>query len=189
MKLARNIGVVMLLCQGAGICANTPINNGLLQSDMNGNQKRITNLADVVTTTLTVSGQSVNVVVTNGVDLLNGFDMVVAAAGANTNFYWWDFGRTNSNGQKVIYGYLTATNDVAFYGPTNHKQWSLLSYNVVASGANRRVYIPSTLPHFNTNGFVLGGGYYYFTLTNGNEFRMSIQSNRTLSTIWSTFGQ
>lgn len=123
---------------------------------------------------------------TNVPAIFGGFTLTPVT---NTDLYWWDFGVTNALGQKLIYATLQATNDVEFIGVTNCTKWGTLSFNVVASGADRLVRLPTGLPHLDTFGLTLTNGAYQLTLTNGNEFRMTIQSNSTLSTLWTTFGQ
>lgn len=105
-----------------------------------------------------------------------------------TNYFLLDFGKTNLLAQPLIYASAIATNDVVFTGTTNLLQWGVLSANVVASGANRTIYVPQW-PHFITNGWFSSNGFYGIVLTNGNEFRLTVQSNLTLSTTWATFGQ
>lgn len=100
-----------------------------------------------------------------------------------------DFGRTNNAGLKLVYASYSATNDVVITGLTNFFQWSILSVNIVASGADRNIYVPSTWPHFNTQNWELQGSKLHLTLTNGNELRLTLQTNITLSTTWATFGQ
>lgn len=104
-----------------------------------------------------------------------------------TNF-WWDMGLTNAYGP-IVYRTITATQNVNFLGVTNSRQWGQLSINVVASGTNRLITVPTNLPHLNTNGLALMGSRYGIWLTNGNEYRITVQSNSTLSTLWTTFGQ
>lgn len=130
---------------------------------------------------------------TNLVSLRDGFMMGVASKSVNTNQYWWDFGKA-TNGLHEIYASLDGTNSVQFLGVTNGLMWQPFSFNVVARGGNITMYMPTNLPHFNTNFWTLSGSLYALTLTNGNEFRMTLQSNQsggspTLSTLWTTFGQ
>jgi len=120
---------------------------------------------------------------------LDGFDMLPVAQGNPSNIYWLDFGKSNAAGTPLVYATLTATNDVRFAGITNCDKWRMLSFNVVASGGNRLIQMPTNFPHISTNGLTYANGSYQLTLTNGNEFRMTIQSNSTLSTLWTTFGQ
>jgi hypothetical protein len=122
-----------------------------------------------------------------GTNYVTPFGEQIYPVSQGTNF-WWDMGRTNVYGP-TVYFTIQATNDVNFLGITNSRQWGLLSVNVVASGANRLISLPNTLPHLNTNGLTLVGSRYTITLTNGNEFRFTAESNSTLSTIWATFGQ
>ena len=178
-------------------------------TDVNGNQQCITNLAclevsDITATT--INATNINVATLNitsnltfnnlslrpTVDLLNVYDLAtnLVTPGA-TNRYQLDFGHTNAIGATNIYATLRATNDVRFDMPTNGIRGSLLSFNVVAAGANRVIYMPTNLPHLDTNeaGFALSGSLYTLVLTNGNEFWMSLQSNQTLSTITRVVGQ
>ena len=105
-----------------------------------------------------------------------------------TNFYI-DFNIPSTRGY-YIYQSVIATNDVFFTRITNAVQWREVSINVLASGGTRRIGFTTNLPHANTNGLTIINGCYSFYLTNGNEFRISVQTNgATLSTIWSTFGQ
>ncbi len=110
---------------------------------------------------------------------------IFAVNGTNV---WLDFGLTNDSGP-IVYQTLIATNNVNFLGPTNAEIWRLISLNVFASGADRTLSIPTNLPHLNTNGLILGGSTFRLVLTNGNEFRITLQSNLSLSTLWTTFGQ
>jgi hypothetical protein len=133
-----------------------------------------------------------NIVITN-INIIGaietGYTNPPASTTSATNFYWFDFGISNSFGQNCIYATLLATNNVDFLGVTNLNIWKLLSVNVVASGGNRVIALPNTWPHFNTNGWTSNGNIFYLTLTNGNEFRITIQSNITQSVIWTTVGQ
>jgi hypothetical protein len=106
-------------------------------------------------------------------------------ASGGTNF-WLDCGRTNASGSRYIYHTILATNDVSFIGPTNCVSGSILSVNVVSTGGDRLISFPPLLPHLDTNGLTFEGGRYHLTLANGNEFRMTIQSNITMSTLWYT---
>jgi hypothetical protein len=118
----------------------------------------------------------------------NGYIFQPQYTSGGTNYYVWDLGGLNPAAQP-IYASLTASAPSYFLGVTNGIKWGLLSFNVVASGGNQVIAVADTLPHFNTNGWSHVSGTYYFTLTNGNEFRMTVQSNSTLSTTWQTFGQ
>lgn len=117
------------------------------------------------------------------------FDVLQVYPDSQGTNFWWNCGRTNSSGQTYIYQSILATNDVNFTGVTNCVMGSILSFNVVASGADIQISVPASLPHLDTNGLALAGAVYSLTLTNGNEFRMTLQSNITLSTLWTTFGQ
>lgn len=118
------------------------------------------------------------------------FGTNITAFSGGTN-YWLDFNLTNNNPRGYyIYQSVVATSDVFFLGVTNAIKWRLISVNVLASGGDRRIGIPTSLPHLNTNGTTLIGSYYTFTLTNGNEFRITVETNgATISTLWDVFGQ
>jgi len=114
----------------------------------------------------------------------------VSSAGG-TNFYWMDCGKTNANDGVYNYATLGVSNvTVDLMGPTNAVFGSLLSFNVFCNGgSNDTILLPDSLPHLNTNGLTHTTPFYWFVLTNGNEFRFTVQSNGTLSTTWATFGQ
>ncbi len=144
---------------------------------------------DVLSIVTNLFASSTSFGVTNrGAAILSGFTLTPSA---NLTNFWWDFGRTNANGERLIYATLGATTNVNFVGITNCNQWSILSFNLVASGSDVFVTFPSeVLPHFDSSyiaNFDLGR--FGFWLTNGNEFRMTLQSNSTLSTLCATFGQ
>lgn len=153
-----------------------------------------TNLVVVLTTnindggiTATITAQPLNGKFSAGIE--DGYIFAPQSGSSSaTNYFLLDFGRTNTLGQGLIYASSVATNDVVFTSITNLTQWGLLSLNVVASGANRTIYVPQW-PHFITNGWFSTNGFYGMVLTNGNEFRLTVQSNLTLSTTWATFGQ
>lgn len=130
--------------------------------------------------------------VTNMGAALDGAQIFSSGFVNGADRYAMDFKRTNALGQILIYGSIVATNN-ARLEITNCVQWSLLSINVIASGATVRVLLPYPLPHLSTNGFTIfttnSITNYSLFLTNGNEFRLTLQSNVTMSTLWSTFGQ
>jgi hypothetical protein len=108
---------------------------------------------------------------------------------AATNNYWIDFGTLFGG---PMYGSILATNQyTCLFGLTNCARGKMFSINVDPSGANTTVLFPTNLfPHLNTNGLSTLGSFYSITITNGNEFRLSLQSNwTTLSSTWATFGQ
>lgn len=113
------------------------------------------------------------------------------ANGADT--YLLDFQLTNGTGQKLIYRTIAATNNCRLI-VTNAQTWGLLSLNIIASNINTLVLFPYPLPHLDTNGLTLfttnSITNYSLTLSNGNELRLSLQSNAvTMSSLWQTFGQ
>lgn len=113
---------------------------------------------------------------------------VIGSANNQTN-YALDFNRTNSRGY-YIYQSINGTNHVYFQYTTNATTWRLISLNVFANGGDRRIGIPTNLPHLNTNGLTLAGAYYILTLSNQNEFRITLETNGvTMSTLWAVFGQ
>lgn len=113
---------------------------------------------------------------------------VIGSANSQTN-YALDFNRTNSRGY-YIYQSVNGTNHVYFQYTTNATTWRLISINVFANGGDRQIGIPTNLPHLNTNGLTLAGNYYILTLTNQNEFRITLETNGvTMSTLWAVFGQ
>jgi hypothetical protein len=185
----------------------TPVLNGFLQSDFDGNQFCIVNLgcleagsitaSNINTTNLNVSTIN-SVSVANFLNIRSSFDPFTVVDMATNLFksgtpneYWIDWGHTNNLGQTNIYGTLTATADVKLHLPTNGVRGSLWSFNVVASGANRTITLETNMPHFDTNGgFALNGSSLYsLLLSNGCELRMSFQSNSTMSVLWKTTGQ
>lgn len=189
-------GLFALLLIVAAV-SRKPLENAFLQNNLDGNQKCITNLACIEATSgafsnltvvtingVTVAGANANV---NLLEVFNmGTNLVTQGA---TNHYWLDMAHTNSAGLIDIYATLSATNDIQFEMPTNGFRGALLSFNVLASGADRIIYMPTNFPHFNTNdaGFALAGIKYVLRLTNGTEFRLSVQSNNTYSTLSRTF--
>jgi hypothetical protein len=205
----------VLIVLGFLIAATTPkygLYGSFLQSNMDGNQQCITNLAciqagtgtfnNINATNATINNLTVsninNVSVNNlllgrisTVDMMAVIDMATNLFKAGTpNEYWIDWGHTNSLGQTNIYASLAASSDVKLHLPTNGIRGSLMSFNIVAVGGNRTITIETNMPHFDTNGgFALSGSLYSLLLTNGCELRMSMQSNQTMSTIWRTFGQ
>jgi len=114
---------------------------------------------------------------TNVSATLDGFKMSPAVSTATTNSYWWDFGKTNALGQKLIYATLNATNTVNFLGATNGQLWSLLSVGVLANGADRNILFPTNLPFFSTNNMTLTNGAYLLTLSNNTLLRFTLESN------------
>lgn len=173
-----------------------PILRLLLQQDADGGGNSFTNLLNLVASNATlqrISGPATNQFGSGSGSLLNSSNYVnkigveIFSASNSTN-YWWDFGLTNDAGP-IVYQTVFATNNVNFLGVTNVRQWAQISMNVVARSADRTISIPTNLPHLNTNGLQIGGSTYRLVLTNGNEFRITIQSNITLSTIWTCFGQ
>lgn len=129
---------------------------------------------------------------TNVAATLDGVQLFSQGFANNADFYWLDFYRTNTFGQVLIYQTIIATNN-ARMTMTNLNRWSLLSLNVIASGSTVMLLLPYPLPHLNTNGFTIyvtnSITNYALFLTNGNEFRLTLQSNYTLSSLWSVFGQ
>lgn len=206
-------GILIATVLGFVLAASVPrmsIRFGLLQGDTDGNQQCITNLAcisagtgtfnNLNATNLTVyQNLTVTTINNNPVsafgggtcDVLSvldmGSDLVVQA---QTNTYYINWGHTNSVGQTNIYASLQATNDVQILHPTNGIRGSLMSFNVVAWGGDRVVFLDTNWPHFDTNGgFVLAGSKYVMYLTNHNELRVTIQSNVVDSLLWAVFGQ
>lgn len=118
---------------------------------------------------------------------LQGLQIFKSSVTNGIDTYLLDFGRTNSLGQPYIYNSILATNRSRMV-VTNCSQWGLLSLNVVAS-ANVFVFFPTNLPHLDTNGLTFSNGVWGLVLTNGNELRMTFQSNITMSSLWTTFGQ
>ena len=113
-----------------------------------------------------------------------------------------DFGHTNNFGQTNIYATIDATNNVNISGFTHFNMWGILSVNIFADGGNRTVWFPGNWwnpPNADlaTNNLVISGSQYYIVLNNGNELRLTLQSNAPppavtsnhLSVIWTTFGQ
>lgn len=173
------------------IAAATPISFLKLMSDADGNQHSITNLASISVDE--IHGDATNQFAAGsgggGLTSSNYVNKIgVAIYPTDKTNFWWDFGLTNDAGP-IVYQTISATNNVNFLGVTNGFQWGLISVNVTAVSGDRIISVPTNLPHFNTNGFTLSGTSYRFTLTNGNEFRISVHSNSTLSTMWATFGQ
>ena len=208
-----------LFAMVAASVPRTPLRYPLLQTDMDGGGQCITNLGclqvgSVSATTITTSNlfatnitaqtlnvSNVNVATINNnsfstlcnVQLLEVFDMgtnaVLQAAG--TNRYWMDMKHTNAMGQIDIYATLVPTNDVQIELPTNGFRGGLLSFNILARGADRVVFFPTNFAAFNTNdaGLVLAGSRYVGHLTSGNEYRFTIQSNVTYSLLSKSIGQ
>lgn len=149
------------------------------------------NQSDVTFSNVTLNGTTSGSL-TNFGATLDGVQIYSQGFTNDADLYWLDFNRTNEFGQVLIYHSIVATNN-ARLTITNNLQWRLLSINVIASGATVRVLLPYPLPHLNTNGFTIyttnSITNYSLFLTNGNEFRFTIQSNVTYSTLWSTFGQ
>jgi hypothetical protein len=155
-------------------------------------------LISTLNTTLNTSSNSLvslinttsNALVTAiGASIENGYVMSPTVVHGATNVYWMDFGMT-ANGLPLLYATLSGTTSfVQLAGPTNCSMWKLLSLNVIASGADRTILVPDSFPHFTTNGWTHAAPYYSIVLTNGNELRLTIQSNITLSTTWQTYGQ
>ncbi len=194
-----------LMLAGAS-AAPLPLYQPKMQSDMNGGGFSITNLAGFAATNMSVT----NLVVSNAYFITitgpatNQFGTGSSGSTVGTNYvtpigsqiypdsqgtnFWWNMGLTNAYGP-VVYFSITGTNNGNFLGVTNSRQWGLLSVNFVASGADRLITIPTNLPHLSTNGLTLMGSRYGFTLTNGNEFRITLESNVTLSTLWTVIGQ
>ena len=121
----------------------------------------------------------------------SGYNMQPASINGATNYYWLDCGKTVGSSQNMIYASLSATNaNTEFLGLTNAVMWDLLSVNVDAVGGNTTVLVPDSWPHFNTTGWTHVAPFYSIILTNGNEMRLTAQTNyNTLSTTWATFGQ
>jgi hypothetical protein len=213
--VAGTISAIVLV---AATVPRVGINNGLLQSNLDGGLKCITNLAclqvgsidstSITSTSITTSNlnsQNINTSNLNlttinnnpvstlcNVQLLEVFDLKTnAVVSAATNRYWMDMAHTNSHGQVDIYATITPTNDIQLELPTNGFRGGLLSVNVLARGANRTIFFPIQFSAFNTNdaGMALKGSRYVLVLTNGNEFRFTIQSNDTYSVMTKTFGQ
>jgi hypothetical protein len=121
----------------------------------------------------------------------SGYPMPSASINGATNFYWLDFGHQNPDGGNAIYASLSATNsNTEFIGLTNAAMWDSLSVNIDAIGLNSIILVPDSWPHFNTNGWTHVAPFYSLPLTNGNELRLTVQTNySTLSTTWQTTGQ
>ena len=119
------------------------------------------------------------------------YTLTPAASAGGTNFYWMDCGKVNVQGGIYSYATLGTSNvTVDLMGPTNAVFGSLLSFNVVCNGgSNDTILLPDSLPHLNTNGLTHSAPFYSLVLTNGNEFRGTLQSNYSLSFTWATFGQ
>lgn len=116
-----------------------------------------------------------------GVNLLEVFSMYPASQFTN---FLLDFRRTNSNGERLIYGTLTATNNVYLIGLSNCVRGSLLSFNMIASGSSRTLIVESNLvPHFDTNVWTIAGTRLQVLLQTGHEARLTFQSNDTYSAI------
>lgn len=97
---------------------------------------------------------------------------------------WVDFSRTNSLGEELIYGTMTATNNVFLYGLSNCVRGSLVSFNVIAASTNRLLSISTNLiPHPDTNVWTLSGARYQVLLTTNHEARITFQSNDTFSAV------
>lgn len=195
IKISQFPAVKTLASNQLFIIATPGVNNQALQAafildavwNFSSNTLALSNILYGLTNSVPFQNQG------NVTSLRDGFMMSVAGAVSNTNQYWWDFGKT-TNGQHVIYASLDGTNDLQFLGVTNGLMWQPLSFNVVARGKNINMFMPTNLPHFNTNGWTLNAPFYVYILTNGNEFRMTSQSNQlggvpTFSTLWTTFGQ
>lgn len=125
---------------------------------------------------------------TNGYDataIRDGYFFTLANGSTlATNYFWMDFGRTNAFGQHLIYASAIATNDIVILGPTNCATWGLLSFNLLASGADRKVYFPPVIFGLNTNGLSFTNGWAFTTVSNGYLWRSTTQSNSVLETIW-----
>lgn len=199
------------------IAATVPrfaLKNALMQTDMDGGQECITNLeciqvGSITTTYLTVTDTASieNLTVNNlntttinsnsfttlcNVQLLEVFNMLTNdVLQGSTNRYWLDMQHTNALGQIDIYATLTPTNDAQFELPTNGFRGGLLSFNVLARGADRTLFFPTNFAAFNTNdgGLARAGSRFVVHLTNGNELRWTIQSNDTYSVMTKIFGQ
>jgi hypothetical protein len=115
------------------------------------------------------------------VNLLEVFSMNPFSQVTNV---WIEMGRTNSNGERLIYGTMTATNHVYLFGLSNAVRGSLLSFNVIASGGSRSITINSNLvPHFDTNVWTVAGARLQVLLQQNHEARLTFQSNDTMSVI------
>lgn len=132
-----------------------------------------------------------NFISTNFYTASNSFAGVILNPVSNGTNFLLDFAATNAYGVTALYHSILATNDVTL-AVTNAYQWGLISMNAVASGGDRVISVPTNTfhpPSFYTNGWVVSGPYYSLTLSNGNELRMTYQSNITFSTTWQTYGQ
>jgi hypothetical protein len=126
-----------------------------------------------------------NTAIRDGVEV---FPFALSNTAPTAAVYWMDSGRTNAQGQRLIYQSINATNGVMLWGLTNCQRWDLLSMNIVASSTNRWIYFPTNLPHFDTNGMTLeasrGWGLLLFT---NHNLVFTLQSNAlTMTTIWVT---
>jgi hypothetical protein len=167
------LGVLLVMTIGATLLLKYP----KLQSHMNADSYSITNLGGLSGT-----------VTSNYVGKVNRVPTTLSAASQATNFIL-DCGLTNTYGN-VNYASINADTNVHFVAISNSVFGSLLSVNVVATNANRTMSWPTNLfPRLNTNGLTLSGTNWYFTLTNGNELRLSFHTNITYSILWTTVGQ
>lgn len=129
------------------------------------------------------------------------FNGVVLVPTQATN-YILDWGTTNNFGQTNIYGTIDATANVNITGFAHGFMWGLFSVNIIADGGNRVVWFPANWwnppnADLSTNNLTADGATYRITLMNGNELRLTVQSNAPppcvtsnhLSVIWTTFGQ
>lgn len=142
---------------------------------------------------------------TNGTNGVNGTNGAAGAAGTNstkgvlvfsvsqgTNF-WLDKARTNTVGERALYQSFPGTNNINIFGVTNFVMGDVLSFNIIASGANRIISVPTNfsatpLRHMRTNGWTVSSTRWIMTLTNGNLFRGSVRTNEddTLEFTWQT---
>lgn len=154
-----------------------------------------TNFYDAVTNILGTNGSIINNAffsynVTNSLFFVeNGDIMVPKIINGQTNIYWIDFHPQYGG---PMYGSLLATNVYTeLQLITNCFLWKLYSFNIDSSKTNSTILWPTNLfTHQNTNGLGISSSFYYLILTNGNEFRGTVQSNYNgLSLTWATFGQ
>lgn len=156
-----------------------------------------------IRTNLFAGGATNGVNGTNGLNGVNGTNGVAGAAGTNstrgvlifsvsqgTNF-WLDKARTNSIGERALYQSYPGTNNIHLFGVTNFIVGDVLSFNIVASNANRTITVPTNfaaLSHMRTQTWDLSGTMWLKTLTNSRLFRGSVRTNEdgSLEFTWQT---
>lgn len=162
----------------------------------------VTNISQSNNISFVVFSNSVTTILTNIPSILEEYSLFPSVPGTFINQYILDFGRKDTNNQPIIYAHLLATNDCYIAALTNLVNTSnsplvmsggMLSFDVIASNANRVMYFPTNIfryPNFKTNSWTVSGTNYVLTLTNGNELRVTCRTNSVAFSItWQTFGQ